>query len=115
VDAGELDWDDDGDCYCEVGPCAGGERPECGELQDGDCLDNPTDDRSNDANPGRDESCEDMLDNDCNGFINDGCTQPARYATVQGGGCAALGARSAPAGLILLSLPLTLLGRRRRS
>jgi len=113
VGAGDLDWDDDGDCYCEVGPCEGSVRPECGAIEDGDCLDSPADDRSNDANPGRDEDCTDVLDNDCNGFVNDGCTQPARYATVQGGGCAS--APGSSAGALLSTLLLALCRPRRRS
>ncbi|MFH1466659.1 MAG: hypothetical protein ABIO70_19895 [Pseudomonadota bacterium] len=116
IGAGDLDWDDDGDCFCEVGPCAGGVRPECGQILDGDCLDNPSDDRSNDANPGREESCDDVLDNDCNGFVNDGCTSPARYASVQGGGgCSAAPRPLALPSLLLAALALATSRARRRS
>jgi hypothetical protein len=108
IGVGELDWDDDGDCFCEVGPCEGSSRPECGQLEDGDCMDNPNDERAKHVNPDRDEACDDMVDNDCNGLVNDGCSDTVRYATVQGGGCHA----SAPARLslfaLLLALPLVL-------
>jgi hypothetical protein len=116
IGAGDLDWDDDGDCYCEVGPCAGGERPECGEILEGDCLDNPDDERAYKVNPGREEDCDDVLDNDCDGFVNDGCTTPARYATVRGGGgCAAVSCPPALPTLLLSALALGLGRSRRRS
>ncbi len=112
IGAGDLDWDDDGDCYCEVGPCAGTVRPECGELLDGDCLDNPSDSRAVHVNPDREELCDDMVDNDCNGLVNDGCSNSARYAQVQGGGCSSGALALLPLGALLLALPMTL--RRRR-
>ncbi len=112
IGAGDLDWDDDGDCFCEVGPCEGSVRSSCGQLQDGDCLDNPTDSRSVHVNPAREEACDDMVDNDCNGLVNDGCSNTARYATVQGGGCASSTLALLPLSALLLVLPMAL---RRRS
>ena len=115
VAAGDLDWDDDGDCYCEVGPCEGGVRPECGEILEGDCLDSPSDPRAKEANPGREEDCGDAIDNDCDGFVNEECSAPARYASVRGGGCStAPGARPASLAFALaLVLALPALRRRR--
>ena len=113
VGVGDFDWDDDGDCYCEIGPCAGSVRSECGQPAEGDCLDNPSDGRAVNVNPGRDEACDDMVDNDCNGLINDGCSDSARYATVQGGGCSSGALPLLPLGALLLALPLAL--RRRIS
>ncbi len=108
IGAGDLDWDDDGDCFCEIGPCEGGVRPECGQLQDGDCLDNPNDERAKHVNPDRDEACDDMVDNDCNGLINDGCSDTVRYATVQGGGCRAVSPARGAVHALLLARPRVL-------
>ena len=113
IGVGDLDWDDDGDCFCEVGPCAGSVRSECGSPQEGDCLDNPNDSRSVDVNPDREEACDDLVDNDCNGLVNDGCSDTTRYATVQGGSsCAAAGGAALSGLALLLALPIAL---RRRS
>lgn len=108
IGAGDMDWDDDGDCYCEVGPCSGSVRSECGQVNPGDCMDNPNDDRAKHVNPGRDELCDDAVDNDCNGLVNDGCSDSARYATVQGGGCSSSPRSLLPSLAFLLALPLAL-------
>ncbi len=79
---------------------------------DGDCLDDPDDPRSAEVYPGHEEECDDTLDNDCNGLINDGCSNASRFATVRGGGCAALPLGMASAGGLLLAV--LMLGPRRR-
>ncbi len=79
-------------------------------VADGDC-----DDNNPDVNPGVAEQCDDFLDNNCDGFYNEGCDYPAFEATVQGGsliGCSALSS-SRPAGLVLLFGGLLLILRRR--
>ena len=53
---------------------------------EGDCLDDPADSRSPLVNPEAEELCDDTLDNDCNGFYNDGCDNDAGLAGVRGGG-----------------------------
>lgn len=111
IGVGDLDWDDDGDCYCELGPCEGSVRSGCGQLSDGDCLDSPNDERAVHVNPGREEACDDMVDNDCNGLVNDGCSDAVRYATVQGGGCTSAARALLPVGALLLALPLVLFRR----
>ncbi|MEQ1572299.1 MAG: putative metal-binding motif-containing protein, partial [Myxococcota bacterium] len=70
IDNGGPAFDDDGDCYCEVGPCLGSDNTTCGSLSDGDC-----DDEALDTHPGalddpdrgyRDENCDNIdgdLDN----------------------------------------------------
>jgi outer membrane protein OmpA-like peptidoglycan-associated protein len=115
VGAGDLDWDDDGDCFCEVEPCQGSVRSACGQIEGGDCLDNPNDARSVEVNPDREEACDDVVDNDCNGLVNDGCSDSARYATVQGGGCSSTGRSSLPAAALLLALVGVALRRRSSS
>ena len=60
------------------------------DITQGDCFDDATDPRAAEVNPGADEVCGDGLDNDCNGFVDDGCSTPLGFATVRGGGlCAA--------------------------
>jgi len=65
VDEGTTAFDDDGDCYCESGPCQGSVDATCGSVVDGDC-----DDTSDDINPGADEQC-DGIDNDCDSGIDE--------------------------------------------
>jgi outer membrane protein OmpA-like peptidoglycan-associated protein len=116
IGAGDLDWDDDGDCFCEIAPCAGSSRSSCGQLEGGDCMDNPNDGRSIDVNPDREESCDDVVDNDCNGLINDGCSDSARYATLQGGSTSCSSSGATPLSLLaLLFTLLPILRRRPRS
>lgn len=79
-------------------------------VADGDC-----DDENPDVNPGVAEQCDDFLDNNCDGFFNEGCNYPAFEATVQGGsiiGCSALGGAGA-GGLLMLLGGLALTFRRR--
>lgn len=64
--------------------------------EEGDCMDigeDATDDLdlvelSATVNPGADEICGDLLDNDCDGFYDNGpkCSNPAAFGTVRGGG-----------------------------
>jgi MYXO-CTERM domain-containing protein len=52
------------------------------DVAQGDC-----DDGNADVNPGISvEECGDRLDNDCNGFLDDGCDFSVRQGSIQGGG-----------------------------
>jgi len=83
---------------------------------DGDCWDDPDDPDARTVHPDAAESCADNFDNDCNGMFNDGCSNPIGYATLQGGGCAAVGFPTAAWHHIgLTGLSLLALARRRRS
>ena len=85
------------------------------DLTEGDCLDDPNDPRAPQVNPGAPEVCNDGLDNDCNGFIDDGCSDPAVNGSVRGGGlCTAVAGPLPPAGGVLVSLALFLSAARRR-
>ena len=76
------------------------------DVESGDC-----DDADATSHPGAPEVCGDHADNDCDGFVDQGCTDVKRFATLQGGGCRAAG----PAGAATLAASLLLaLGRRRR-
>lgn len=85
-------------------------------VDEGDCDD--ADDR---VSPGfSDEICGDLLDNECDGFFDDGCDLSVRQGSLRGGGgCTGATAPQptpAPAGtLALLGLPILPLLRRRRS
>ncbi|MBA2320040.1 MAG: hypothetical protein H0V89_02695 [Deltaproteobacteria bacterium] len=64
------------------------------------------------------DACGDRLDNDCNGFFDDGCDLSVRQGSIQGGGGCTGNTDSAPAGggtaaAALFVLPL--LGARRRT
>ena len=75
------------------------------DITEGDCFDDADDPRAADVNPGAPEVCGDGLDNDCNGMVDDGCSDPLGYTTVRGGGlCAASPAPGLPAGALLLGL-----------
>ena len=93
--------DEDGDGYTKV---------------EGDCLDDPEDSRSVLVHPGAPELCDDFLDNDCNGFYNDGCTNPRGTAGIRGGGmlCGLSTASRAAGGAVLLMSILAAVTRRRR-
>ncbi|MEL6341734.1 MAG: lamin tail domain-containing protein [Myxococcota bacterium] len=69
---------------------------------DGDCLDDPTDPVSVTVFPGATEVCDDGIDNNCDGNIDDDCLNPAREAGLRGGGLCGLGT-SGGAALWLLS------------
>ena len=78
-------------------------------VADGDC-----DDNNPDVNPGVEELCDDFLDNNCDGFYNEGCSYPAFEATVQGGSIIGCSAVAGGAGLLALLLGgLALIFRRR--
>ena len=59
-------FDDDGDCYCELGPCAGSVEASCGALAGGDC-----DDGDVQIFPTATEVCNGQ-DEDCDGSIDEG-------------------------------------------
>jgi hypothetical protein len=65
-------WDDDGDCYCEVLPCLGtvADPEDCPNgLFGGDCDDTPTGFHNH---PGAFDWPHDNFDNDCDGEIDEG-------------------------------------------
>ncbi len=70
-------WDDDGDCFCEIGPCQGSDEPSCTVVSEGDCNDSTFDldgDGVGDGAPifpGADESLN-FIDDDCNGITDEG-------------------------------------------
>ena len=86
-------------------------------VTEGDCLDDPADSRSPLVNPGAVELCDDNLDNDCNGFYNDGCENSSGLAGVRGGGMIC-GVSAVPGALggssILVLLGVLAAGLRRR-
>lgn len=85
------------------------------DITEGDCFDDALDERAAEVNPGADEVCGDGLDNDCNGFVDDGCSEPLGYASVRGGGlCAAAPADGLPGGALLLGLVALLPAAARR-
>jgi len=77
-------------------------------VVEGDCLDDPVDSRSALVNPGAEELCDDLFDNNCDGFYNEGCDNPAGLAGVRGGGLVC-GVSPAP-GALVGSLALFLIG-----
>jgi hypothetical protein len=80
-------------------------------VLEGDCLDDPSDPNSQYVNPKATEVCDDLYDNDCNGFFNDGCDNARVYASAKGGGlCASAPGDGPGAGGGALLLMLTLLG-----
>ena len=91
-------------------------------VNDGDCMDIPEDEDpergalSAAVFPGAVEVCGDLLDNDCDGFIDNlpDCANPAAAATVRGGGlCGVAHAGPGAGALALVGLGVAL-GRRRR-
>jgi hypothetical protein len=81
---------------------------------EGDCWDSATDLDAKKVHPGALDVCTDLLDNDCNGLINDGCTNPQGFATIAGGGCASFRPGAIVGGLGLLLASLALCFRRKR-
>ena len=77
-------------------------------VLEGDCVDDPEDTNSQFVNPAATEVCNDLYDNDCNGFYNDNCDNTRVYATAQGGGlCSAIpSSQPATGGALLLLLTL---------
>ena len=67
IDEATTAWDDDGDCYCELGPCAGSSEASCASVTGGDC-----DDGAITINPGAfDEPDMLYVDSDCDGIDGD--------------------------------------------
>jgi hypothetical protein len=67
VDEATTAWDDDGDCYCEIGPCEGSSDASCATVTDGDC-----DDGDAAVSPSAlDEPDTAYLDADCDGIDGD--------------------------------------------
>jgi len=65
IDEGTSAWDDDGDCYCELGTCGGSSNAACGALNSGDCNDGESQ-----VYPGATEVCN-SRDEDCDGAIDE--------------------------------------------
>ncbi len=65
IDEGTTAWDDDGDCFCEVGPCAGSTNASCQQILAGDCNDG-----SGAVSPHATESCNGVDDN-CDGRMDE--------------------------------------------
>lgn len=65
IDDGLIDFDDDGDCVCELAPCFGTNNPDCTVLIGGDC-----DDTQDLVAPGAIEVDGDEVDNDCDGTVD---------------------------------------------
>lgn len=94
---------------------------DCVPAPDADCdLDGFTpdqgdcDDGDPEVNPNVKEVCGDQLDNNCDGFFDEGCEIGTQQGNIKGGGgCTSGDAIGGPAALILL--PLLGLRRRRRS
>jgi hypothetical protein len=85
-------------------------------IAEGDCYDVADDPLSATVFPGAQETCGDGLDNDCDGFFDDGCSDPLGYATARGGGlCGVADGPAAPlAGFALAALALAAAATRRR-
>ncbi len=81
-------WDDDGDCFCEIGPCQGSDEPSCTVVSEGDCNDSTFDldgDGIGDGAPifpGTAESLN-FIDDNCNGQNDEGL-RVTRYRDVDG-------------------------------
>jgi hypothetical protein len=82
-------------------------------VADGDCWDSPGNPDAVLVHPGAAELCTDLLDNDCNGLVNDGCSNMRSFATVRGGGCSSLVRATLP-GIGLLLATTALCASRRR-
>ena len=77
---------------------------------DGDC-----DDNNPDVHPGIEgDLCGDYLDNNCNGFYNEGCTFPALTASVRGGSLFCGVTPGTESGSLLLSSLLMMVAASRR-
>jgi hypothetical protein len=68
IDNGGPAYDDDGDCWCEVGPCTGSANASCGgAVVDGDCDDedpNLSPDQLDDPDPAYADTNCDLIDGD---------------------------------------------------
>lgn len=79
---------------------------------DGDCNDNPADPIAVDIFPGAVEVCDDGIDNNCDGNVDDDCLNRAREASLRGGGLCGTMTGTAAGKMWALSL-LVALARRR--
>jgi len=70
IDEGTEVYDDDGDCYCEVGPCTGS-IVACNSIDPDDCNDGAVD-----VNPGLapETDLTNGIDDDCDGIVDQGTT-----------------------------------------
>jgi len=74
----------------------------------GDCDDNELT-----VNPGVVETCEDRIDNNCDGLLDEGCDSRIFQATLRGGGGCTGGSGVGNTAFLLLPLSLLMVGRRR--
>ena len=71
IDEGTEVYDDDGDCYCEVGPCVGSISMGCVTIDPDDCNDGAAG-----VNPGMapEADLSNGIDDDCDGTVDQGTT-----------------------------------------
>ena len=125
VDGCEVDLGSDAaNCsHCGVA-CSSGQTCQAGLCvcadADGDghgdmaCGGDDCDDSDSNVNPGMEETCEDALDNDCDGKIDEGCDTDDPDTSGGGCGCAAGGEGKVPAAWLILGLLGMLALRRKR-
>ena len=118
IEANGNGLDDDCDGIVDV-PDADGDGY---TVEGGDCMDVDAETGTGEqvalspqVNPGAREICFDMLDNDCDGWIDNlaTCTRDEAGTRVKGGGLCSTGGAGAASGLVLLGLALAAARRRR--
>lgn len=87
-------------------------------IADGDCWDEPDNAEAARVNPDAEELCNDLIDNNCDGFFNEMCSDAKGLAGVRGGGAfcgvAPIPGAAAGSSVLLLALGLFVTGVRRR-
>jgi len=77
IDEQTKAWDDDGDCFCEVGPCLGSESISCVSIEPDDCNDSAEDLDGNGVADGLEifptaVESGNSIDDNCNGITDEG-------------------------------------------